>query len=274
MRGEAGNDVLNGGAGIDAMAGGAGNDIYVVDDAGDTVTEAPNAGTDTVQSAVAFTLGANVENLTLTGAGDVNGTGNTLANILVGNTGVNTLNGGTGADMMFGGGGDDTYFIDNAGDRVVEVAGGGNDGVISSVSHTLAGNVENLTLDRHRRHQRHRQRARQHADRQRRRQHPRRRDGADTLHRHSRQRHPARRCRQRHARRRRGRRRLTGGAGNDTYVVDNVGDRVTEGAGEGTDTVSSSITYTLGANVENLTLTGDRRDQRHRQRREQRAHRQ
>jgi len=46
---------------------------------------------------------------------------------------------------------------------------------------------------------------------------------------------------------------MIGGAGNDTYVVDNTGDVVTENASEGTDTVQSSVTYILGANVENLT---------------------
>ena len=62
-------NVLDGGAGADTLVGGTGNDTYVVDNAGDVVTEGAGAGTDTVQSSVTFTLGANVENLTLTGAG-------------------------------------------------------------------------------------------------------------------------------------------------------------------------------------------------------------
>jgi Ca2+-binding RTX toxin-like protein len=64
------------------MAGGTGNDTYIVDSSGDSVTEAANAGTDTVVSSVNYTLGANLENLTLTGSANINGTGNSFDNTL------------------------------------------------------------------------------------------------------------------------------------------------------------------------------------------------
>ena len=231
ITGNSGNNMLDGGAGADTMTGGAGNDTYVVDNAGDVVTEAATvgSGTDTVQSSISYTLGANVENLTLTGSANINGTGNGVANVITGNTGNNILDGGAGADTMAGGLGNDTYVVDNAGDVVTEALNEGTDTVQSSISYTLGANVENLTLTGSANDQRHRQRARQHHHRQR---------------------------RQQHARRRRRRRHDDGGLGNDTYVVDNAGDVVIGGADEGTDTVQSSVSYTLGANVENLTLTG------------------
>lgn len=109
LYGQSGDDILDGGAGNDTLKGGTGNDSYVVDSAGDTVVESSGAGTDSVLSSVSYTLPSNVENLTLAvDAGNINGTGNTVANVLTGNDGSNTLNGGAGADILTGSGGTDT----------------------------------------------------------------------------------------------------------------------------------------------------------------------
>lgn len=146
--GGAGNDHLDGGAGADSMDGGAGADTYIVDALADRVIETGSGGDDTVISSVSLTLMANVETLMLSGAGNLTGTGNTLANMLVGNTGNNLLDGGLGDDRMYGGAGNDTYVVSQAGDRVYEISGaaGGIDLVRSSVSFTLGQFVENLTL--------------------------------------------------------------------------------------------------------------------------------
>ncbi len=227
-----GQDTLNGGAGADTLEGGDGDDTYIVD-ALDTVTETSTGGKDTVQSALSYTLAANsfLENLTLTGTSSISGFGNELANILTGNAAANTLDGGVGIDTMVGGAGNDTYKVDNALDKINEIAGAGDDTVTSTVSFTLPAYVENLvltgtalidgtgignslvntitgnaldnTLDG--------------------------KAGADEM---------------------------IGGAGDDKYIVDNVGDITTEVAAQGTDEVLSSVTYTLLNHVENLTLTG------------------
>ena len=142
--------------GNDTMSGGAGNDSYVVDSTGDRVSESTGAGADTVQtSLLSYTLGANVENLTFTGAGNFRGVGNSMNNsitggngndMLFGNNGDDTFNGGLGNDYLFGGLGNDLFLINSAQDVVSEGINAGTDAVNASLSHTLRSNVENLTL--------------------------------------------------------------------------------------------------------------------------------
>jgi hypothetical protein len=107
--GTAGSDTLNGAAGADKLIGGNGNDTYVVDQAGDLVSELTNQGNDLVRAAVSTTLALNVERLELLSGAD-NGTGNTLNNEIIGNLTSNKLDGGTGNDEVRGGGGHDTVI--------------------------------------------------------------------------------------------------------------------------------------------------------------------
>ncbi len=118
------------------MAGGQGDDIYIAATAGDAVIENADEGTDTVQSTIAYTLGANVENLTLAGSSAINGIGNELNNIIIGNVAINNMSGGLG---------DDTYVV-NSGDIVIENVDEGIDTVKSSTTCALGVNIENLTL--------------------------------------------------------------------------------------------------------------------------------
>src|SRR5262249_50502719 len=153
LTGNEGDNTLNGAAGADHMAGGAGNDLYIVDNVGDVVDEGAGSGTDTVQSSIAFSLVENgrtwmgaLENLTLTGAAAIAGTGNDLDNLLHGNAGANTLtgglgndtlDGGAGVDSLVGGDGSDLYVVDNAGDKISETGSDARDPADSSVTHTL-----------------------------------------------------------------------------------------------------------------------------------------
>ena len=238
ITGNAGDNVIDGGGGADVMAGGQGNDTYYVDNTGDKVTEAANAGIDHVNASVSFILGANIETLTLTGIDNIDGIGNNLVNTIVGNSGNNTLDGKAGADTMIGGAGNDVYIVDNIGDVIIEDANEGIDTVQSSLTWVLDDNFENLTLTG--------------------------KaaingtgnaldniitgnagkntlsglDGNDTLISGG------------------GADTLIGGTGNDTYVISTLNAVLIEGVGEGTDTVESSVSWTLQNNFENLTLTG------------------
>jgi len=117
----------------------------MVDSATDIINEASTGGTDAVQSSVNFTLGANLENLTLTGSTAINGTGNTLDNTITGNSGNNTLIGGAGSDTLIGGGGIDTASYSGSAigvtvSLVTGVTGSGGD----AQGDTLSG-IENIT---------------------------------------------------------------------------------------------------------------------------------
>jgi Ca2+-binding RTX toxin-like protein len=100
-----------------------------------------------VKSGVSYTLGDFLENLTLTGSANIDATGNDANNVLTGNSGDNVLDGGIGKDTMAGGAGNDTYVVDSATDVVTESSSaGGVDTVRSSLAYTLGTNVENLVL--------------------------------------------------------------------------------------------------------------------------------
>lgn len=145
--GGGGNDLLNGGAGADLLVGGSGNDTYIVDHTGDSILEKESEGNDTVKSSISLTLADQVENLILTGSASINAKGNPLNNQLTGNSGNNRLDGDAGADSMAGGSGDDIYRIDQAGDKVIELSGEGNDSIVTSMDYQLDENVENLILN-------------------------------------------------------------------------------------------------------------------------------
>lgn len=241
--GGAGNDVAAGGAGDDVIIGGTGgnelygntgNDVFVVTTLGDTIVELAGEGIDTVRTTLAaYTLGAQIENLEFDDSLAHIGFGNAADNVITGSTafdqfaglgGNDTLVGGSGAaNLLVGGTGDDIYVTVVAGDTIVETAGEGNDTIETTLTnYVLSANLENLTFTDGSAH-----------------------NGlgnafaniltsgvalANTL---------------------------VGLSGDDIYVVRAAGTSVVEAAGEGTDTVRTTLaTYTLETNVENLAYTG------------------
>ena len=244
--GGAGNDYLDGGTGADVMTGGLGNDIFIVDDIGDVCSDA-GVGSDRVRASVSFNLGSNIENLQLTGAANINGTGNELANQLDGNSGNNTLGGGAGADLIKGEDGNDILNGDagadqllggdgadtlnggadndilnggagldtlNGGEGIDLLEGGLGDDILNGdagADQLFGGDGADILRGG---------------------------EGNDVL------------------RGEAGLDSLFGGAGDDTYFIDADLDTVTEVANEGIDTVRTTVSYTLGANVERLVLEG------------------
>lgn len=227
------------------LIGTSANDSFTVTSSGDRITELAGGGTDSVIAKADYVLPDNVEKLTLSGTA-ISGTGNALANSITGNAldnrltglgGNDTLNGGAGADLMTGGTGNDSYYVDNAGDRLVELAGEGTDSVFASVDYSLSAEVENLTLTgsalRGIGNDRANSITGNALDNE-----LQGGGGNDMLKGGA------------------GADRMAGGTGNDNYYVDNAGDSIVELSGEGTDSVSASVNLTLSANVENLSLTG------------------
>ncbi|SEM36712.1 Hemolysin-type calcium-binding repeat-containing protein [Syntrophus gentianae] len=255
MYGGTGNDTLDGGTGNDKMYGGTGDDTYYVDSTDDVVSEALSAGTDHVYASIEYSLGANVEDLTLDGSALL-GRGNELNNKLIGNdndnwlagfAGNDTLDGGAGNDTMIGMSGDDTYVVDSEADIVVESSGGGTDKIMSNVSYTLLDGFEieylylkgtatsgtgnafnNILVGNSNANIFHGLAG----------------DdimlgntGNDTLVGGA------------------GDDTMKGGAGNDTYFVDSLDDVVSEAVSAGTDTVYAMVdNYSLPTNVENLSI--------------------
>lgn len=226
--GNGNNNVLSGNTGLNLLSGGQGNDIYYVG-AGDSIVEADNEGTDVVHASAHWTLDVHLEHLTLIGSAHLNGTGNALDNIIIGNNGNNLLNGGGGRDTLKGGLGNDSYIIDSTTDTLVESTSQGTDIVQSSVSWTLGSNFENLTLtgSAHIKATGNTLNNTLTGN-----------SGNNTLYGST------------------GSDKLIGGKGNDLYIVNSSGDSVSESSSAGTDTVESSISWTLGSNLENLILTG------------------
>jgi Ca2+-binding RTX toxin-like protein len=110
LEGSPEGDTIDGKAGADTMLGGTGNDAYIVDSTDDRAIEREGEGTDLVKASVSHTLSANVENLTLTGANAINGSGNASDNIITGNASNNVLSGHSGNDVLRGGIGNDTVY--------------------------------------------------------------------------------------------------------------------------------------------------------------------
>ncbi|PAX51879.1 putative Ig domain-containing protein [Brunnivagina elsteri] len=146
VNGGAGNDIIDGGAGSDRLVGGTGDDTYIVDNSRDVVVEAAGEGRDTVKSSANHTLTTNVEDLLLTGTGNITGTGNELDNTITGNSGNNILKGLGGNDILLGGAGNDT-LVGGAGNDILTGGNGADQFLFGSGAafNSTAFGVDSLT---------------------------------------------------------------------------------------------------------------------------------
>ncbi|HEX8640658.1 MAG TPA: M10 family metallopeptidase [Allosphingosinicella sp.] len=229
-RGNAESNLITGNAGLNTLTGGAGNDVYVIQNAGDKVVEAANAGSDRIKSSISFVLPAEVEVLELTGTGNINGTGNSGNNTVLGNSGNNVLDGGGGSDQLFGGEGSDTYIVSTGSGTLNDSGTTGTDTVrFTGVYAYFAGDttIENFVID-----------------------------GIDatTLFANDLANVVTGNAAANVIQGMGGADTLRGGAGDDSYYVEQAGDKVVEKASEGFDTLYSGVDYTLAANVEKLVL--------------------
>jgi Ca2+-binding RTX toxin-like protein len=224
---------LDGGLGSDTLEGGSGDDVYAINDASDVVIERADEGTDRIISSLDYSLAnTQVENLTLSGSAlvgqgsDVNNvlTGNGLNNLLIGGLGNDTLDGSAGDDTLNGGIGNDTYVVDGATDVIIESIEGvdtsGIDTVQCATDYQLGQFLENLTLTG---------------------------SSAQGTGNAMNNVLSSRYAYSHNV--------MRGGQGDDVYVI-NAGDQAVELDNEGIDRVEVGGNFTLGANVENLTLTG------------------
>ncbi len=138
-----GNDTLDGGAGADTMIGGSGNDTYYVDNIGDRVVETSWNGSDTVMSSIDFKLDPDVNNITLLGTSNLNGTGNSSDNTLIGDWSNNKLSGGGGSDRLDGHSGNDQLDGGNGKDTLI--GGAGRDAFVFSTARNASSNVDQIT---------------------------------------------------------------------------------------------------------------------------------
>jgi len=239
VAGSGADTLVAGTSGTDSLVGGSGNDTFFVNNTADKVIDTSTTASNTISSTVSYTLPTNVNSMIFTGTAALKGTANSHADSITANSGADTLTAGSGVATLMGGAGNDTFVINNAGDVVTDTSTTASNAISSTVSFTLPTNVHSLkftgtaalkgtansgndvltantgkdTLVAG--------------------------SGTDTL-----------------VAGTTGTDSLVGGTGNDTFVVNNTADIVSDTSTSTTNSIQSSVSYTLPTNVQYLTLTG------------------